>query len=70
MIAEVNLVMGFLKTTATQTGEYLGTPPTNKTVVMRTADLFRIEGGMIVKHWDVVDSLNLLTQTGGISFNQ
>lgn len=25
---------------------------------------------MIVEHWDVVDSLNLLTQTGGISFNQ
>jgi predicted ester cyclase len=70
MIAEVNLVMGFLNTTATQTGEYLGALPTNKMVVMRTAELFRIECGMIVEHWDVVDSLDLLTQTGGISFNQ
>ena len=57
-------------TSATQTGEYLGAPPTNKMIVMKTADLFRIEGEMIVEHWDVVDSLNLLTQTGGISFNQ
>jgi predicted SnoaL-like aldol condensation-catalyzing enzyme len=39
-------------------------------IVMKTADLFRIEGEMTVEHWDVVDSLNLLTQTGGISFNQ
>jgi predicted SnoaL-like aldol condensation-catalyzing enzyme len=38
-------------------------------IVMKTADLFRIEGEMIVEHWDVVDSLNLLTQTGGINFN-
>ncbi|HEX6281205.1 MAG TPA: ester cyclase [Nitrososphaera sp.] len=44
-----------LNTTATRTGEYLGSPPTNKTIVMRTADLFRIEDGMmIVEHWDVV----------------
>jgi len=47
----------------------LGAPPTNKMIVMKTADLFRIEGEMIVEHWDVVDSLNLLTQTGGINFN-
>jgi steroid delta-isomerase-like uncharacterized protein len=58
MIAEGNLVMAFLNTTATQTGEYLGAPPTNKTIVMRSADLFRIENGMIVEHWDVVGSLN------------
>jgi predicted SnoaL-like aldol condensation-catalyzing enzyme len=49
---------------------YLGAPPTNKTIVMRSADLFRIEDGMIVEHWNVIDSLNFLTQTGGINFNQ
>ncbi|HEX2471660.1 MAG TPA: ester cyclase [Nitrososphaera sp.] len=55
MIAEDNLVMAFLNNTATQTGEYLGAPPTNKTIVMITADLFRIEDGMmIVEHRDVV----------------
>lgn len=69
MIAEDNLVMAFLNTTATQTGEYLGAPPTNKTIVLRSADLFRIQDGIIVEHWDVVDSLNLLNQTGAISFN-
>jgi predicted SnoaL-like aldol condensation-catalyzing enzyme len=41
----------------------MGIPPTNKTSVLRTADLFRIQNGMIVEHWDVVDSLNLLNNT-------
>ena len=28
----------------------------NKRVTLKTADLFRIENGMIVEHWDVVDA--------------
>ena len=69
MIAEDDLVMAFLSTTGTRTGEYLGAPPTNNTIVLRSADLFRIQDGMIVEHWDVVDSLNLLSEIGVISFN-
>ena len=29
---------------------------TGKRVTIKTADLFRIENGMIVEHWDVVDA--------------
>jgi hypothetical protein len=29
---------------------------TGKRVILKTADLFRIENGMIVDHWDVVDA--------------
>ena len=63
MIAEDNLVMVFLNTTLTQTGEYTGIPPTNKTSVLRTADLYRIQNEMIVEHWEGVDSLNLLNNS-------
>jgi len=38
--------------------------PTNKPVNIRSADLYRIENGIIVEHRDVVDQLNLLQQTG------
>jgi hypothetical protein len=45
-------------------------PATNRQINMRTADLFRINtNGTIVEHWAVVDSLNLLKQTGMITFN-
>jgi predicted ester cyclase len=64
MVAENNLVMVFLKGSGTHKGEFHGIPPTNKPVNIRSADLYRIEDGIIVGHWDVVDQLNLLKQTG------
>jgi predicted ester cyclase len=45
-------------------------PPTNKPVKIRSADLYKIENGKIVQHWDVVDQLDLLKQTNAITFNQ
>jgi predicted SnoaL-like aldol condensation-catalyzing enzyme len=39
-------------------------PPTRKPVNIRAADLYKIENGIITEHWDVVDQLNLLQQTG------
>jgi predicted SnoaL-like aldol condensation-catalyzing enzyme len=44
-------------------------PSTNKPVKIRSADLYRIENGKIVGHWDEVDRLDLLKQTGAITFN-
>jgi predicted SnoaL-like aldol condensation-catalyzing enzyme len=66
MIAKDNLVMVFLNTTATQRGmNTWECRLPKKLIVMRTADLFGIEDEMIVEHSDVVNSLNLLIQTGG-----
>jgi predicted SnoaL-like aldol condensation-catalyzing enzyme len=47
-------------------------PATNRPINLRTADLFRIDytNGTIVEHWAVVDLLNLLQQTGMITFNR
>jgi predicted SnoaL-like aldol condensation-catalyzing enzyme len=40
---------------------------TTNRVKIRSADLYRIENGKIVGHWDVVHRLDLLKQT--ITFN-
>ena len=64
IVAENNLVVAFLNGSGTQQGEFQGMPPTNKPVNIRSADLYRIEKGIIVEHWDVVDQLDLLKQTG------
>ncbi|MGI9010294.1 MAG: ester cyclase [Nitrososphaeraceae archaeon] len=60
VVAENNLVLVFLNWTGIQHGEYQGMPPTNKTVNIRSADLYRIENERIVEHWDVIDQLNML----------
>lgn len=64
IVAEDNVVVVFLNGTGTHQGEFKGRQPTNKSVNIRSADLYRIEDGHIVEHWDVVDQLNLVQQTG------
>jgi C-1 hydroxylase len=64
IIAEDDCVMVFLNGSGTQRGEFQGQPPTNKQVNIRSADLYRIGNNKIIGHWDVVDQLNLLRQTG------
>jgi predicted ester cyclase len=64
MVAEDNLVMAFLNGSGTHKGEFHGILPTNKPVNIRSADLYEIERGIITGHWDVIDQLNLLKQTG------
>ena len=60
VIAENNLVVVFLNGSGTHKGVFHGILPTNHTVNIRSADLYRIENRIITGHWDVVDQLNLL----------
>jgi predicted ester cyclase len=66
IVAENNLVVAFLNGSGTHKGEFHGTPPTNKPVNIRSADLYKIENEIITGHWDVVDQLSLLKQTGAL----
>ncbi|HET6716578.1 MAG TPA: ester cyclase [Nitrososphaeraceae archaeon] len=68
IIAENDVVVVFLNFTGTHKGEFQGMPPTNKKINIRSADLYKVEDEIIVGHWDVVDQLNLLQQTGVITF--
>jgi predicted ester cyclase len=66
IVAENNLVVVFLYGSGTHKGEFRGVEPTNKQVNIRSADLYKIESGVITGHWDVVDQSNLLKQTGAL----
>jgi predicted ester cyclase len=68
ILAENDLVLVFLNFTGTHRGQYEGLPATNKSVINRSADLYRIENNKIVEHWDVVDRLDLLEKIGAITF--
>ena len=64
VVAEDNLVVIFLNGSGTHQGEFQGMAPTYKRVNIRSADLYKIENGIIVEHSDIVDQLNLLQHTG------
>ena len=66
IVAENDLVVVFLIGFGTHKGEFQGIPSTNKSVNVRSADLYKIEDGKITGYWDVVDQLNLLKQTGAL----
>jgi steroid delta-isomerase-like uncharacterized protein len=66
IVAENNRVVVFLNGSGTHKGKFHGIPPTNKSVNIRSADLYEIENDVITGHWDVVDQLNLLRQTGSL----
>jgi predicted ester cyclase len=64
IVAENDLVVVFLDGSGTHKGEFQEISPTDKSVNIGSADLYKIGDGKIVGHSDVVDQLNLLKQTG------
>jgi predicted ester cyclase len=49
---------------ATNTGPFLGLPPTGKPIEITGAALYRIAGGKIVEGWSHPDMLSLMQQLG------
>jgi len=64
MIAEGNKVAARIKMTGTQTGEFMGIPPTGKEVSFTGIFIARIANGKIVEHWGEEDGVSLLQQLG------
>lgn len=51
---------------ATHTGELMGVPASGRRVEMRSIDIWRIEDGLFVEHWDELNLLELFQQMGAI----
>ncbi len=47
-------------------GEYMGIPPTGKSVTYNEIFIVRFEGGRIAETWGVVDVLSQMKQLGAI----
>jgi steroid delta-isomerase-like uncharacterized protein len=48
----------------THRGEFMGVPPTGKSVSFGVIDVLRIAGGKVVEHWGLMDSMSLMQQLG------
>jgi predicted ester cyclase len=51
--------------TGTHRGAFLGIEPTGKQVTINTIDIWRVEGGKLAEHWDVIDIAGLQKQLRG-----
>jgi steroid delta-isomerase-like uncharacterized protein len=66
LIAESDKLVCRNVVTGTHRGEYMGIPPTGKSVTYNEIFIFRFEGGRIAETWGVVDVLAQMRQLGAI----
>jgi predicted ester cyclase len=53
-----------IKTTGTNTGPYLGVPPTGRTIDLDIIESALWKDGTMIEHWGVADNVALLSQMG------
>ena len=66
MVAQGDIVATLVHGEGTQTGSFMGIPPSGKHAVWRSVGFFRVEDGLIREHWGIPDLLGLLIQIGVI----
>lgn len=64
VVSQDDLVSVLHTHTATNTGSFMGMPPTGKTIVVNGLELFRVRDGKIVEFWRKDDDVSLLMQLG------
>ena len=67
VFASGNKVVARVRATGTQSGEFLGMPPSGKRVDVELIDIIRFEDdGLAHEHWGVVDQMTMFQQLGVI----
>jgi steroid delta-isomerase-like uncharacterized protein len=64
LVVEGDLVCARLTTAATQTGPFMGMPPTGRRYEIEELHLFRVCDGQVVEHWHQFDQMGLMRQLG------
>ena len=67
LIAEDDKVVARITMSGTNTGSFMGIPPTGKHVSFTGIYIARIANGKIVEHWGEEDGVSLLQQLGVLS---
>jgi steroid delta-isomerase-like uncharacterized protein len=66
VVAEGDRVVVRWSQTGTQSGNFMGIPPTGKKFTIAGIDIHAVRDGCMAEHWHVVDQLALLQQLGVI----
>lgn len=64
LVAEGDLVGVRLTSAATQSGPFMGMPPTGRRYEIEELHLFRVRAGRVVEHWHQFDQMGMMRQLG------
>ncbi|MBK9295265.1 MAG: ester cyclase [Oligoflexia bacterium] len=67
ILVDEDKVVAYFTFSGTDTGGYMGHPPSGKQVVFSGIDIFRLAEGKIVERWGILDSASLLYQIGAMA---
>ena len=65
-IAEGDRVAVRLTSSAVQSGEFMGMPPSGKRYEIGEIHIFRLRGGRVAEHWHQADFLGMMRQLGAM----
>jgi steroid delta-isomerase-like uncharacterized protein len=66
LVVSGDRVVGRFVYRGTHTGDLMGIPATGKPVEMRSIDIWRVQNGMFVEHWDELNLLQVFQQVGAL----
>ena len=66
LVAEGDKVVLRQTWTGTHQGEFMGVPPTGRSVSIGVIDILRLAEGKMVEHWGIMDSMAMMQQLGAI----
>jgi steroid delta-isomerase-like uncharacterized protein len=66
LVVSGDRVVGRFVYRGTHTGEFMGIPASGNPVEMRSIDIWRVEDGMFVEHWDELNLLEMFQQMGAL----
>jgi len=64
--ADGTRVVGRYRYEGTHSGNFLGYPATGNAFAMRSIDIWRVENGSLVEHWDELNTLDIFIQVGAV----
>jgi predicted ester cyclase len=65
--ADGSRLVGRYRYEGTHTGNFLGYPATGNAFAMRSIDIWRVEDGRLIEHWDELNTLDIFTQIGALA---
>jgi steroid delta-isomerase-like uncharacterized protein len=66
LFAEDDRVVLRMRIRGTHTGEFMGLPPTGRTIALSSINVLRCAGGKVAEQWIEYDALGMLQQLGAI----
>lgn len=67
VLASGDKVVARVRSTGTHQGEFMGMPPTGKSIDVQLIDIVRFDNdGLAREHWGVVDTMAMMQQLGAV----